>query len=229
MTSQREHSSGTWEDVALFGARGSFEPYLAAQVGMGPTVFGVSQRVIALLEARGSALRVKREGVSYSANAWNYGWSRARGAVQLNDLLAQAASRCPEQRFVLIGLSQGADLVRRTLRRTTPEVSDRIAAVVLIGDPTRRPSDPWNHGTHDPRSGVLAWWASKVDPILYPKMWGYTAEGDEVAANHRRFTGIFRSGSHTSYEENRDGVQDRAAAFIVDQLLDRQTRVRTSP
>ncbi len=137
----------------------------------------------------------------------------------LNDLLAIGAASCPEQCFVLIGLSQGADLVRRSLRCISPEVADRLKAVVLLGDPTRKSSDPWNHGTHDSRNGVLAWRASIVNPILYPKMWGYTVEGDEVAANHRGFIGVFRSGSHTSYEHNRDGVLDLAAAFIVDQLL----------
>jgi cutinase len=212
-------SADSCPDVAIFGVRGSFEPYRESEAGMGPTVFGVSERAVALLEARGSSLQVRREGVRYSANAWNYGPSRSRGAYLLNELLAQATQRCPEQRFVLIGLSQGADVVRMALRRVTPHVSTRLAAVVLLGDPTRKPSDPWNHGTDDPRSGVLAWRASRVERSLHSRTWGYTVDGDEVAANHRGFVGIFRSGSHTSYEDNREGVQDRAATFIVDQLL----------
>jgi hypothetical protein len=33
---------------------------------------------------------------------------------------------------------------------------------------------------------------------------------------------VLRSGTHTLYEHNVDGAQDRAAAFVVDQLLAHQ-------
>jgi hypothetical protein len=138
-------------------------------------------------------------------------------------LLSSQAHEYPQKRFVLIGLSQGADVVRRGVGR--PPLAEgllaRIAAVVLLGDPTRDPTagPSWHHGTDDPHAGLLARFASAVPSSLEARTWSFCLDGDEVAANHRGFMGALRSGSHTLYEQNRDKNQDRAAAFIVNQLL----------
>jgi len=213
------YNEGGHDEVVFFGARGTFEPFVVAQAGLGPTVFGVAERTRALLGAHRSMIRIEVRGVEYPATAWKYRRSCATGAASLNGCLTHAALHFPWQRFVLVGLSQGADVVRRALASTPEDIYCKVAAVVLLGDPTRKRSDPWDHGAKDAHAGILARRACEVSPGLYQKTWGYALEGDEVAANHHRVRGLFLSGSHTSYVHNRDGVQDRAAAFIVDRLL----------
>jgi hypothetical protein len=205
-------------DVVFYGVRGAFERYDMAYTGMGPTVAGVAERSVALLKARGSTIRVTRIGVAYPANTWIYFTSRRVGSTRLSALLATAAERCPDQRFVMVGLSQGAEVIRRTLRVASNDITRRIAAVVLLGDPTRRPTDPWQHGTADASPGVASRTAATVPSELHNRMWGYTLDGDEIAANHLGLRGLFRSGTHTLYEHNHESVQDLAAAFIAEKL-----------
>jgi pimeloyl-ACP methyl ester carboxylesterase len=185
---------------------------------MGETVSDVVDRAAAVLASRGSKLVVARRGVSYPANTWIYYRSRRLGVTSLMSHLIDAAGSSPNQRFVLVGLSQGAEVVRRVLARATTNVIERVVAVVVLGDPTRRPTDPWQHGTTDPQTGIAARHSVLIPPELHNRMWGYTLEGDEISANHVGMRGIFRSGAHTLYARNEDGVVDLAAGFIADQL-----------
>jgi hypothetical protein len=192
---------------------------------MGPTVSGVVDRVEVELRALRPTWRTTRLGVAYPASSWTYFYSRNLGGRRLARLLASHSAVCPFQRFVLIGLSQGADVVRRALSSAElPEaLLARIAALVLLGDPTRDPATgSWHYGTKDATPGLLARFASPIPSSLETHTWSFCLDGDEVAANHRGFMGALRSGSHTLYEHNRDHAQDRAAAFIVSQLLDRE-------
>ena len=70
-------------------------------------------------------------------------------------------------------------------------VRDRLAAVVLLGVPSRRPSDPWQHGTTDPHPGIAARVAVDVPSELHNRMWGYTLDGDEISANRSGLRGLF--------------------------------------
>src|ERR1700688_769717 len=218
-----ERAPNECADVTLIGVRGAAERFDSVHSGMGPTVSGVVDRVEAELRARCPTWRLTRLGLPYPASSWFYWFSRRQGGRSLAHLLSSQAYECPDQRFVLIGLSQGADVVRRGIGH--PPLAEglltRVAAVVLLGDPTRDPTTgpSWHHGTDDPHPGLLAHFASAVPSSLEARTWSFCLDGDEVAANHRGFMGALRSGSHTQYEENRDKNQDRAAAFIVDQLL----------
>jgi cutinase len=42
---------------------------------------------------------------------------------------------CPEQKYVLVGYSQGADVTRGAAVKLKPEIFPRIIAVVMFGDP----------------------------------------------------------------------------------------------
>jgi len=210
-------------DVVIYGVRGALEPFDDACEGMGPTLFGVAERTTSLLAAGpvtagGSPPRVELVGVAYPANAWLYYWSRRVGTRNLTELLTDDVARCNEQRTVLIGLSQGADVIRRALSALSADIATRIAAVVLLGDPTRHPKDSWTHGTTDSHPGIAVRYAAPMPEELTDRTWGYALDGDEIAANHNGLRGLIRSGTHTLYEHNQDGVQDHAAAFIVERL-----------
>ncbi len=214
----REGKSPTSADVAIYGVRGAFEPFNDAYGGMGPTVFGVAERTISLLAGGDSPWWVESVGVAYPANTWIYHWSRHIGVRNLTELLTNDVAHSPDLHIVLIGLSQGADVIRRSLDSLTRDVAQRIAAVVILGDPTRHPYDGWTHGTTDPHPGVAARYAAPVPEELQARLWGYALNGDEIAASHQGFRGLFHSGTHTLYEHNHDRVQDQAASFIAQSL-----------
>ncbi len=189
---------------------------------MGSTVFGVAERTVSRLALERPSIRVSLVGVSYPANAWLYYWSRHVGVRNLSGLIAEDVARCPEQRMVVVGLSQGAEVIRRALAALPRDTAKSVAAVVLLGDPTRHPGDPWTQGTTDPHPGVAARFAAPVPVEIVPRTWGYALDGDEIAANRTGLRGLRHSGTHTLYEHNEDRVQDRAAWFITEKLEEGQ-------
>jgi cutinase len=50
---------------------------------------------------------------------------------------SQTATRCPNTKIVLSGYSQGAQLVHNAAQRTSAANAQRVAAVVVFGDPKR--------------------------------------------------------------------------------------------
>lgn len=208
----------TCADVVIYGVRGAFEPFYDAYGGMGSTLFGIAERTTSLLAIGGSSMRTESVGVAYPANTWLYFRSRYVGARNLTELLTEDLSHCPDQLIVLLGLSQGAEVIRRSLAALPGGITTKIAAVVLLGDPTRHPRDPWNHGTSDIHPGVAVRYATPIPAEMVPTTWGYALDGDEIATNHRGLRGLIHSGTHTLYEHNHEGVQDQAAAFISERL-----------
>jgi cutinase len=128
-------------DLDVVSARGTFEP--------GTLGFIVGDPVY-------SALRQKISGKSLSSYKVNYPadlspTSAAQGNADLvNHVRSQAAS-CPNQRFVLVGYSQGANVVDNSIGissagavvgspivATIPAALEpRVAAVLLFGNPIR--------------------------------------------------------------------------------------------
>ncbi len=83
--------------------------------GSGSTLFGIAERTTSLLAGDGSPMRAESVGVPYPANAWLYFRSRNIGAKNLTELLTEDLADCPDHLIVLLGLSQGAEVIRRTL------------------------------------------------------------------------------------------------------------------
>lgn len=128
-------------DLDVVSARGTFEP--------GTLGFIVGDPVY-------SALRQKISGKTLSSYKVNYPadlspTSAAQGNADLvNHVRSQAAS-CPNQRFVLVGYSQGANVVDNSIGissagavvgspivATIPAALEpRVAAVLLFGNPIR--------------------------------------------------------------------------------------------
>ena len=205
-------------DVVIYGVRGAFEPFDDAYGGMGSTLFGIAERTNSLLASDQPPVRVELVGVAYPANAWLYFWSRHVGVRNLTGLLTEADVHHVDPLVVLVGLSQGADVIRRTLATLPVDIAEGIAAVVLLGDPTRHPTDLWTHGTIDSHSGVAVRYAAPIPEELVSSTWGYALDGDEIAATHIGLRGLVHSGTHTLYEHNHEGVQDQAASFITGKL-----------
>ncbi|WP_033278333.1 cutinase family protein [Streptomyces sp. NRRL F-525] len=134
-------TAATCSDLDVVAARGTFEPGALGLI-VGDPVF--------------SALQKKITGKTLSSYAVNYPadlslTSAATGnADVVNHVDAQAAA-CPNQRFILVGYSQGANVVDNSIGissdgavvgspivATIPAaLAPRVAAVLLFGNPIR--------------------------------------------------------------------------------------------
>lgn len=85
-------------------------------------------------------------GVVYPATLTNYISSEAAGARQMKADLESYVARCPSTKIVLMGYSQGAQILGDTLLSGSPAVS-RVFAAVQFGDPTHRVGLTINKGT----------------------------------------------------------------------------------
>ncbi|KAI9659349.1 MAG: condensin complex subunit Cut3 [Bathelium mastoideum] len=64
--------------------------------------------------------------------------SRSLGSTDILNHLATQTSTCPSQKFVLVGYSQGADVVHLATSQLDPSYYPAIDAIVVFGDPGNR-------------------------------------------------------------------------------------------
>jgi cutinase len=126
-------------DVEVVSARGTFEPGTLGIIVGDPVYSAVRRRLI--------GTSTTSYAVDYPADLGSN--SARQGNIDLvNHVTSQAAS-CPDQRFVLVGYSQGANVVSNSIgvssagaavgspiAATIPtSVEPRVAAVVVFGPP----------------------------------------------------------------------------------------------
>lgn len=148
------------------------------------------------------------------------------GIRTLIDTLNQQAKLCAEQRFVLLGYSQGALLIgeslitpeRRLLGATVGELtlaaSLNIAAVALYADPRFVGSDPFARGTFDPDTNGLLERSEGALAEYAERIVSYCVADDFVCQASPSLT--LDEEGHVAYYSN--GMQDRGAAFVVERL-----------
>ncbi|KAF4974376.1 hypothetical protein FZEAL_8708 [Fusarium zealandicum] len=127
-------------------ARGSLEP-------QGPGIIGqVAQQIVQRIP--GSDM----ESLIYPAEYDNYLPSQTRGVKAMSKMVRAYAKRCPGTKMVLLGYSQGAHVAGDAMcgassagypatKAQAPKVAGKVAAVVLLGDPSRTDGQSFNHGT----------------------------------------------------------------------------------
>jgi cutinase len=132
-------------NVILYFARGSGQKLAEA-----PTGFSVPGQQVFEAVAR----RYRRGAVGSMADAYLavsvrsffeglYGLSARNGAETATQNLTDLHRLCPNSWLVLGGYSQGAHAIRATLPLLGQVVRDRIAAVILFGDPYFSPGEPY--------------------------------------------------------------------------------------
>ncbi len=176
--------------VDVVVARGTGEPgYLGSAVG--DPLYGQLQRRLPMST---SGYRV-----NYPADLTNV-FSVGEGSADLAAHLATEAAACPDQRFVLVGYSQGAVVVHTALGtgitgalpdavRMNGALGPRVAAILLFGDPLRLAG-----------TGVPGQYAARTA--------NYCTPGDPVCA------GGMNPAAHVSY----GGDFVAAADFTADRL-----------
>ncbi|WP_245717244.1 cutinase family protein [Nocardia jejuensis] len=134
---------------------------------------------------RGLPGNVRTEFVSYAATAmpWEgevYGRSKHEGVANARGLVANMAAKCAATKIALLGYSQGADAAGDLAAEIGTGLGvvppDRVAAVGLLSDPRRSPTDALigppvsGRGAGGVRAGGFGW--------LTPKVRTFCAEGD---------------------------------------------------
>ncbi len=144
-------------DIIVYGARGQTQSS-SANHGVGHEVLVTVESLVSHLP-RHSGTRVRLAALRYPAlaEATEAAYLRdiATGRRLLTASMAADAKACPSSRFVVIGFSEGAQVVHDTIAALPAASTKAIAAVALLADPVRNPDDPIrleSYGT-DPLNG----------------------------------------------------------------------------
>ncbi|PAZ10017.1 cutinase [Streptomyces sp. SA15] len=184
-------SAAPCSDIDVVAARGTFEPGRLGLI--------VGDPVFSALEKKLTGKTLSSYAVDYPANLSLT--SAAQGNRDLVNHVNSQAAACPNQRFVLVGYSQGANVVDNSIGissagavvgspivATLPAaVEPKVAAVLLFGNPIRALG-----------KSVTGTYQSRTFDIC--------AEGDPVCEN-----GGGDTGAHLSYRDDADA----AAAFAA--------------
>jgi acetylxylan esterase len=111
-----------------------------------------------------STQTVSHEAVVYPATLTNYTSSESQGVTNAQQELATAVQNCPNQKEVLLGYSQGAEVsmdviagnseVGGTVAPVGTSISSHVVAIANFGDPGHVVSEPWDLGTST-RNGLF--------------------------------------------------------------------------
>ena len=181
-------------DVELVAARGTFEP--------GTLGFIVGDPVYSALQKKAAGKNISSYKVNYPADLSPT--SAAQGNLDLVNHVKSQAAACPNQKFVLVGYSQGANVVDNSIGissagavvgspivATLPAaVEPKVAAVLLFGNPIRALGKSVT-GTYQSRT---------ID---------FCASGDPVCEN-----GGGDVGAHLGYTANADAAATFAATKV---------------
>lgn len=153
-------------DIDVVVARGTDEPgWLGLAVG--DPLFGMLREVL--------PVNVSAYRVNYPANLLD-AHSVGEGSQDLVGHITDRASVCPGTRFVVVGYSQGAVVVHTAFgsvitaampgaTQLPAEFADRIAVVLLFGDPLRLIGHDFLPGPYQARLGS---WCQIADPVCEP-------------------------------------------------------------
>jgi len=127
-SSSQQSKGANCSDLELVIARGTTEP-LAPTYGIivGDPLFAATKALIPGLTGY---------PVNYPADLTC--GSRQAGVKDTLLHLNTQAAKCPKQSFVLVGYSQGADVMHYAAANLRSQLYDRIVAVVMFGDPGNR-------------------------------------------------------------------------------------------
>jgi len=182
---------------------------------------GVTQSLATQI-VNSSTQTVSQEAVVYPATLTNYASSESQGVTNAEQELTAAVQNCPNQKQVLLGYSQGAQVsmdvvagnseVGRAVAPVSTAISSHVVAIANFGDPGHVVGQPWDLGTATVRglfprssaqvallaafggSGKIAAWCDSGDP--------YCASGHKLTV-------------HLTYL---DRYQDAAASFVLGKI-----------
>jgi acetylxylan esterase len=203
--------AGACAAVAIITARASGE-----SPGEGITGALVSQII------RQSKQTISRASVNYPATLTNYANSSAQGVAALKTQLTNQVQKCPDQKIVLAGYSQGAHVILDVVggggggvlgKQTDPvpaDIANHVVAFVSFGDPRHVVNQPFDLGTSN-KNGLFARTAQQLQTLqqFAPKIQAFCDSNDEFCDSG------FSLNVHLTYL-NRD--QNAAAQFVLGKI-----------
>ena len=164
---------------------------------------------------------VSREAVVYPATLTNYANSESQGVTNAEQELTTAVQNCPNQKEVLLGYSQGAEVsmdviagnseVGGTVAPVSTSVSSHVVAVANFGDPGHVVNEPWDLGTAT-RNGLFPRGASQIQSLSAfgsGKIASWCDSGDPYCASG------FSLNVHLTYLNR---YQNAAASFVLSKI-----------
>jgi Cutinase len=165
---------------------------------------------------------VSTAAVDYPATLTNYASSTTQGDAAIKRDLTDEVARCPSQRIVLVGYSQGAQLVGDVLGggggavglgpATAPvsaAIGAHVVAVIQMGDPRHMPNKPFNRGTAIGTTGLFPRGPNQsLDPYA-AIIRSYCDLGDPFCAGGANLA------AHLNYTNR---YNDAALSFVVGKL-----------
>jgi hypothetical protein len=208
----------------VVGLRGNGDGFDAGH-GLGDDSWAVAGRLAARLDGRLDATSI---GFPYATGPGQQIVAHVDAASKaLGAYLRARQRRCPAERLVLIGQSEGAAVVHLAL----PSIGGQLAGAVLLADPARLAASPYDviRSTHDGIlarvllgrwTGLLGTPRDVVPASMTARVRSYCLPTDPVCdpSPATELQGVF-GGVHTSYRDNPDGVADMAAGFAAARLL----------
>jgi hypothetical protein len=172
-----------------------------------------------------SAQTVSTEAVVYPATLNNYANSESQGVTNAKQELATAVRNCPNQKQVLMGYSQGANVsldvvtgnaeVRPGTVVGPAPASDlsHVSAIVGMGDPGEIVGQAWDLGTDTTRNGIFPRSTSQLQALTSfggaTKVRTWCDTGDPFCASGNNLN------THLTYLNR---YQNAAATFILGRI-----------
>lgn len=164
-TQAAQAGSQPWcKDYLIVGVAGSGQEGYGTEVGT--AVAHLKQKIAPPLEVReiildypaaGIEVLLKDLTIEVASGNWDYFESVGAGHVELVRQLGAASIECPNERWILVGYSQGALVINQAASSFSND-ANRIFGVLLIGNPTRSPfgqiAERQNFGNAAPGFGI---------------------------------------------------------------------------
>ena len=137
---------------------------------------------------------VSTDATDYPATLVPYASSVSAGVEALTEQLTTQTTDCPDSRIVLMGYSQGANVIGDVLggggggalgRETAPidqDISEQVAAVILMGDPRHVDGESFQAGTAT-TDGLFARGQNQSLEGMADRIQSYCDAGDTFCAS----------------------------------------------
>jgi len=165
---------------------------------------------------------VSTSAVDYPALLFPYDFSTTVGDAAIAQELTAQVQQCPNQKIVLVGYSQGAQLVGDVLGGgggaaglgpATPPVgsaiSSHVVAVIQMGDPRHMPNKSFDRGTAIGATGLFPRGQNQSLDAFANLIQSYCDIGDPFCAGGNNLN------AHLDYTQK---YNDDATAFVVGRL-----------
>jgi len=156
---------------------------------------------------------VSDQSVEYPAQLFPYEPSVIKGDEATKKLLEEEVTRCPSQKIVLLGYSQGAGGGVSGIGPATPPVSSsvgsHVVAMIQYGDPRRIPKQSFDVGTDPGAEGLFPRQKNQLLTAYAPLIQSYCDTGDPFCAKGNNLS------AHLDYVEKYDKT---ANSFVAGKL-----------